>query len=161
MEFQFEHGDDGIVAELAFAAYEDGTLCLSHAGHPFSVEDSARVLGSFINQTVPAYDENSSWISRRDEIHRYVRLFAEAMKAEPSAIVWHKLTAEDEPDVRHIWFATKGSRTTKRGIYDKDTKTYTADGKQYSADDVTYWCHPVRAPIATEDELEDFYFDDI
>ena len=156
MEFQFEQGDEGIIGELAVAAYGDNSFCISHAGHPLNAYDITRIVGISIRELIAKDTQLDSWVARRDEIHRIIRLFAEAMGAEPAAIAWHRVD-EEEPTMRHIQFVVQGSSEVRAGIYNKDTKTYVAsNGQHYAADDVTYWCPPVHAPIVKDEELQNF-----
>ena len=166
MEFEFEQGNENILSTLALALYKDNSICIAWNGEPMSTATAVQVLAKAIGHTIAA-KKDRTFVDRRDEAHAIIRLFAEAMEAEPTASIWRK--ADDElPKARtELMFTLRHdkSKLVYYGHFEPNQNEFIAESNseerlaanvEFAPDEVAYWAFAPVRPIEDDKELDEF-----
>ena len=159
---KFNLNEQDIQSTIAFALYKDRkTIGMSWAKDKelMSVHDTIQVIGRAILEAVASGSgKNESYVERRDEVHKLIRMFADELNADPSQAIWRK-AADEKPEGCHpkkVIFTLKEELFPKRRIFEGEFdylsgKTFISNGVRYSIPEVAYWAYAPEPPIENED----------
>ena len=152
MEFKFEEGTEKLVGTLAFALYEDNSICVdSAAGKPLDIYQISQVAGFAIKDAlaIVASKTGKTYVEKRDEAHEIVRLFATALGANPCSIAWRKASEEEPAHNENVLFTLHGGIDTLYGYYDLLAQMFidvSDNDRHYLVSDVSYWMPAPEVP---------------
>lgn len=152
MEFKFEKGTEKLVGTLAFALYEDNSICVaSAAGKPLDIYQLSQVAGFAIKDALAniANRTGKTYVERRDEAHEIVRLFATALGTNPSSIAWRKASEEEPAHNENVLFKLDRGTDTLYGYYDLLAQMFidvSDNDRHHLVSDVSYWMPTPETP---------------